>query len=186
MGQGRVIKGHGATGGSPVDGAIRRARADDHRMLVGAVREWWGDSRTPEEARELSVLLPRLFLQHFAGTSLVMEDANGLQGFLVGFASADRADEAYIHFVGVNPESRGQGVARRLYERFFRQSARMGRTRVRAVTSPGNTGSIAFHRAMGFALEDGDTVAAGVPVHRDYDGPGHDRVCFVRDLTPEG
>ena len=42
---------------------------------------------------------------------------------------------------------------------------------------------MAFHRAMGFELEKSDLEIEGLPVHRDYDGPGQDRVCFQRKLT---
>lgn len=159
---------------------MRQARTSDYAVLVDHILRWWGDSRTPEQARELSLLLPRLFLQHFAGTSLVVEDDSGIRAFLVGFHSADHADEAYIHFVGVDPELRGQGVARRLYTAFFEAAERAGRPTVRAITSPVNTGSIAFHRAMGFSLEPGDDEVRGVPVHNHYDGRGEPRVCFVR------
>ncbi|MER5751510.1 GNAT family N-acetyltransferase [Streptomyces sp. NPDC002088] len=134
--------------------------------------------RTPEQARELSLLLPRLFLQFFSGTSLILKDDAGIRAFLVGFHAADNDDEAYIHFVGVDPRLRGQGMARRLYAEFFRRAAMAGRTEIRAITSPRNAGSIAFHRAMGFAVEEGDREVGGVPVRSDYDGPGQDRVCF--------
>ena len=60
-----------------------------------------------------------------------------------------------------------------------------GCRRVRAITSPVNTGSVAFHRRMGFRLEPGDTEADGVPVATGYDGPGQDRVRFIKDL-PSG
>lgn len=156
----------------------RRAHVSDHSAIVDRVQRWWGDSRTPAEARELSLLLPRLFLQFFSGTSLVLEDETGIRAFLVGFYSPDDDVQAYIHFVGVDPELRGRGTARRLYTTFFRRAAEAGRTEVRAITSPGNTGSIAFHRAMGFTLE-----PDGVPVQSDYDGPGQDRVCFVRKIA---
>ncbi|WP_030659574.1 GNAT family N-acetyltransferase [Streptomyces rimosus] len=165
---------------------VRRARTTDHTTLVECVQRWWGDSRTPEQARQLSMLLPRLFLQHFADTSLVLEDGTGVRAFLVGFHSADRPHEAYIHFVGVDPELRKQGVARRLYTAFFERAAAAGRTEVRAITSPQNTGSIAFHRAMGFELDAGDREVDGVPVQGDYDGPGQDRVAFRKKLgAPE-
>ncbi|WP_327317228.1 GNAT family N-acetyltransferase [Streptomyces sp. NBC_01235] len=95
---------------------------------------------------------------------------------------ADNDREAYIHFVGVDPKLRGTGVARRLYGEFFRRAAEAGRREVRAITSPGNAGSIAFHRAMGFTCEGGDRQVDGVPVSSDYDGPGQDRVCFMRPL----
>lgn len=163
---------------------VRRARVTDHRTIVECVQRWWGDSRTPEQARELSLLLPKLFLQFFAGTSLVLEDGTGIRAFLVGFHSADDPHEAYIHFVGVDPELRGRGVARELYTAFFRHAAEAGRRRVRSVTSPGNTGSIAFHRALGFALEEGDRRIDGLPVHSDYDGPGQHRVCFHKQIAP--
>jgi predicted GNAT superfamily acetyltransferase len=158
----------------------RTATECDHRAIVECVQRWWGDSRTPAQARELSLLLPRVFLQHFAQTSLVVEDDSGIRAFLVGFHSADNADEAYIHFVGVDPQYRGAGTARDLYTRFFVQAARAGRRTVRAITSPTNTGSIAFHRAMGFEIEPGDREVGGVAVRSDYDGPGQDRVCFRR------
>ncbi|MFI1200259.1 GNAT family N-acetyltransferase [Streptomyces sp. NPDC020883] len=159
---------------------IRRARTADYPTLVECVQQWWGDSRTPEQARELSLLLPRLFLQHFAATSLVLEDETGIRAFLVGFHSADDNHQAYIHFVGVDPRLRQQGIARRLYTLFLERAAAAGRTEVRAITSPKNAGSIAFHRAMGFELDPGDHESDGVPVHRDYDGPGQHRVVFRR------
>ncbi|MEU3623249.1 GNAT family N-acetyltransferase [Amycolatopsis coloradensis] len=162
---------------------MRQARVSDHGAIVRRVQQWWGDSRTPEQARELSLLLPKLFLQFFSSTSLVLEDEDGIRAFLVGFYSADNDVEAYIHFVGVDPKLRGQGAARRLYTTFFQRAAEAGRTEVRAITSPGNTGSIAFHRAMGFTLETGDRVIDGLPVHTDYDGAGHDRVCFHRKIA---
>ena len=58
-------------------------------------------------------------------------------------------------------------------ERFYGTARSDGRTVVRAITSPVNTGSIAFHRAMGF------TVRGPLP---DYDGPGIDRMLFERPL----
>ncbi|MFD9816929.1 GNAT family N-acetyltransferase [Streptomyces sp. NPDC059080] len=171
---------------------LRPARVTDHPTLVRCVRHWWGDSRTPEEARELSLLLPRLFLQFFSRTSLILEappgspadgDGGGVRAFLVGFHAPENTTDAYIHFVGVHPALRGQDVGRRLYAAFFARAAEAGRTDVRAIVSPGNAASLAFHRAMGFTPEgDGDRVVGGLPVHADYDGPGEDRVCFHRRI----
>jgi predicted GNAT superfamily acetyltransferase len=159
--------------GRPV---IRPARPEDYDRIVAVVDEWWG--------RPMQVKLPRLFLDHFSGTSLVAEGQDGaLAGLLVGFLSQDRPDEAYVHFVAVAPDARGGGLARRLYERFFALAREAGRTRVRAITSPVNHGSIRFHRAMGFTLEDGDAERDGVPFMPDWDGPGEARVRFVRRLA---
>ncbi|MEV7191451.1 GNAT family N-acetyltransferase [Streptomyces sp. NPDC093510] len=163
----------------------RQARVSDHPAIIDRVQSWWGDTHSPEQSRELSLLLPKLFLQFFSETSLVVERAGRIDAFLIGLHSPDTAADgrrAYIHFVGVAPELRGQGVGRALYEEFCRRAAAAGCKDVRSVTSPRNTRSIAFHRAMGFGLEPGDREVDGLPVHGDYDGPGHDRVCFRREL----
>jgi ribosomal protein S18 acetylase RimI-like enzyme len=148
--------------------------------VAEALQVWWTmpGFDTEAAARERAALVPRLWLQHFAGTSTIAERGGQLAGFLIAFLSQDRQDEGYIHFVGVVPDLRGQGIGRQLYERFFERCRHAGRHRVRCVTSPGNSNSIAFHEAMGFAVErTGDAV-----VKPDYDGPGLARVAFVRSL----
>jgi len=123
----------------------------------------------------MAPMLPQLFFVHFEGTSYVADDEEGqLAAFLIGFLSQTDPDEAYIHFVGVSPEHRGGGLGRQLYERFFDDARAAGRTRVRCVTSPANEGSVAFHEALGFTSE---------RVAHDYDGPGEDRVLFVKTLV---
>ena len=123
----------------------------------------------------MAPILPKLFFIHFEGTSFVAEDTSGeLLGFVSGFLSQTADDEAYIHFIGVTPEDRGDGLGRALYERFFEEARANGRTSVRCVTSPVNQGSLAFHEAMGFQVE---------RVVEDYDGPGEDRVLLVKQLT---
>lgn len=105
-----------------------------------------------------------------------------LVAFLVGFMSQSRRGEAYIHFVGVDPASRGQGLGRALYRAFFKAAADRGAHVVRAVTSPMNTGSLAFHRAMGFRVGEADEEAGEASVLRDYAGPGQHRLVFSRSL----
>jgi GNAT superfamily N-acetyltransferase len=132
--------------------------------------------------------LPRLWLQHFTGTSWVVEDADGrLRGFLVAFLSQDHPGTAYIHMVASDPNVRRMGIGRAMYERAFADLAAHGARRVKAITWPGNRTSIAFHRSMGFAVDDGPGTRPlyGTPAHVDYDGPGEDRVVFERELpTP--
>jgi ribosomal protein S18 acetylase RimI-like enzyme len=165
---------------------MRAAREADYEAVAAAIADWWRlpAHTTPEAKRERAALAPRLWLQHFAGTSLIAErEADGeILAFLIGFPSPDRGDEAYIHFVGVHPDARTSGLGRMLYERFFQESRKRGRTRVRCVTSPTNEVSIGFHRAMGFTIEPGDKRAGDLEVKADYDGAGLDRVAFVREL----
>lgn len=58
--------------------------------------------------------------------------------------------QAYVHFVGIDPAHRGVGLGSALYERFFGKVQSLGCRSVFAVTSPSNTGSIAFHERLGF------------------------------------
>jgi predicted GNAT superfamily acetyltransferase len=146
---------------------VRGAVPADYDRIVAVVDDWWG--RSVEHA------LPRLFLDHFHATSFVAEaGANaGLAGFLVGFLSPSLPDAAYIHFVGINPRFRGNGLARLLYERFFQLATSGGRSVVKAVTAPVNSASIAFHTALGFSVTG--------PV-QGYDGPSDVKMVFERRL----
>ena len=151
--------------------AIRRATLDDHAAVVGVVDQWWG-------GRRMAALLPSLFFEHFAGTSLIVEDANGdLAGFLVGFDSPDHPGESYVHFVGVRPDLRGHGLGRDLHDRFAHDAVARGIATVRCVTSTANEVSVAFHTGIGFVI---DGVDEPVEVDGVDDVVGH--VRMVRDL----
>lgn len=133
--------------------------------MIRVVDEWWG--------AKISSALPRYLLDHFSNTSIVAEHKGTPVAFLVGFLSAADADGAYIHFVGVRPDARRHGIAANLYRQFFEMARREGRTKVKSITSPGNTGSIEFHRKMGFSVSE--------PVE-NYNGAGVTRIVFSRSL----
>jgi ribosomal protein S18 acetylase RimI-like enzyme len=129
---------------------IRNAGASDHARIMAVMLDWW-------DGRDLRAMLPKLFLEHFCDTSFIAEYGGELVGFLVGFLSQARPDEAYIHFIGVHPNYRQQGLAKTLYERFFEICKGYDRKIIRAVTAPVNTGSIRFHTRMGFDVEKGES-----------------------------
>ncbi len=153
---------------------IRHLEEADHGPVVAVVDGWWG-------GRRMATKLPRLFFRYFAGTSFAVEEDGELVAFLVGLVGSP-ADEAYVHFVGVRPDHRSQGLGRRLYETFFDEVGRRGCRTVRAITSPVNTGSIRFHTSMGFEVLRGEDAEGGTSVHPNYDGDGEARVVFVREV----
>jgi hypothetical protein len=55
---------------------------------------------------------------------------------------------------------------------------------VRAITWAANRTSIAFHRSLGFRIDDGPGTSRiyGVPAFADYDAEADDKVVFIRDL----
>lgn len=146
--------------------SVRHADPADYGRVIEVIDRWWG-------GRSMAPMLPKLFFVHFRDTSFVAEDDGGaLAGFLCGFRSQTFDDEAYVHFVGVDPARRGSGLGRTLYERFF--DAVAPRTVVRAVTSPVNEPSVAFHRAIGFEVE---------RIDEDYDGRGEARVLLAKRVA---
>jgi ribosomal protein S18 acetylase RimI-like enzyme len=145
--------------------SIRTAAPADYDVIAPAVDQWWG--------RPILGSLPRLFLDLFYRTSLVIDGDDGVDAFLIGIFSPSEADRAYIHFVGVAPHVRRRGYGRLLYEEFFRRARADGRSAVSAITAPVNIRSAEFHRALGFSV-------AG-PVG-GYNGPGHEMLVFDRTL----
>jgi GNAT superfamily N-acetyltransferase len=155
---GRAVRHHGAM-------RMRMASPADYDAIAPVIDNWWG--------RPILGSLPRLFVDLFYRTSLVIDGPAGPEAFLIGAFSPSDTREAYIHFVGVARKGRRRGYGRLLYEEFFRLARADGRSRVSAITAPVNRRSADFHRAMGF------TVTGPVP---DYNGPGHDMLVFGRAL----
>jgi ribosomal protein S18 acetylase RimI-like enzyme len=155
---------------------IRSVESSDYYVISPLLNDWWG-------GRQMSDMLPKLFFDHFANTSFVAEKDGLMIGFLIGLMSQSKPDEAYIHFVGVHPEYRKHNIGKRLYSEFFNVVKQNGRKVVRCVTSPVNRVSIAYHTKMGFEVEKGNKFVDGVAVCTDYDGPGQDRVIFLKTLV---
>ena len=73
----------------------RPARPDDYDAIAAVVNVWWG--------RPVLAALPRLFLDHFHDSSLVVDGPDGPVAFLIGILSPAQPRRAYIHFAGVAP-----------------------------------------------------------------------------------
>ncbi|MBD1371455.1 GNAT family N-acetyltransferase [Hazenella sp. IB182357] len=155
---------------------IRSLQSDDYTPIITQLNEWWG-------GREMTHLLPRLFFEHFQDTSYALTKNEHIIAFLIGFRSQTDPTQAYIHFVGVHPLYRQKGLAAQLYHTFFSKVQSLGCTEVRCITSPINQTSIAFHTRLGFQLLPADTDENALPVYRNYDGKGQDRVLFRKILV---
>ncbi|MFE3849667.1 GNAT family N-acetyltransferase [Streptomyces griseorubiginosus] len=145
--------------------AVRIDRADVrdlHQVLADHAR-YWGE-------RDLRSLHLTALVQEFGSTCLVARAEDGIRGYLFGFVTPDRT--GYVHLIATRDDTRGTGLGRTLYKAFTAAARRQGAVRLKAITSPANEGSIAFHRALGFQ----DRLA------EDYDGPGRPRVVFTREL----
>ncbi|HWG64191.1 MAG TPA: GNAT family N-acetyltransferase, partial [Streptosporangiaceae bacterium] len=103
----------------------RQAKPADYPAISGVVDVWWG--------RPVLASLPRLFLDHFWRSSLVIDGRDGPVAFLIGILSPSDPQRAYIHFAGVAPALRHGGLARTMYEEFFDMARADGRHVVSAV-----------------------------------------------------
>lgn len=154
---------------------IRNTNGSDYSKIIPVINDWW-------DGRQMADMLPKLFFDHFQETSFVVEEYNEIVGFLIGFVSQTNPDEAYIHFAGIHPDYRKQGTARHLYDHFFEAAKEKGCDTARCVTSPVNKRSISYHTRVGFSIEKGEGEIDGVPVKKNYDGLGQDRVLFVKRI----
>jgi len=146
-------------------------RRSDLADLVGRV-----SGRRPEEA-ELEWFFERNPVR--PASVLLAEDEGRVVGTVaLGFVrmalGGELVDVGMPMRVATDPELRGRGVGRLLYERFFAVAREHSRSVVRCVTAPINERSVAFHRALGFEV---DEVAEG------YDGRGGDRVLMSKRLA---
>jgi GNAT superfamily N-acetyltransferase len=150
---------------------LRNTQPSDHRRIIHVLKDWWG-------GRDLTWMLPKLFLLHFNNTSFVIEKGDELIAFLIGFLSPAKPKEGYIHFVGVHPDYRGIGMGKLLYNRFFEICKEHERDTIRSCTSPVNKGSIYFHKKIGFDISNGDAEIDGFAVTLDYNKPNDPKVLF--------
>ena len=78
-----------------------------------------------------------------------------------------------FHLVGIHPDFRRRGVGRLLYQRFTEGCRAADCIQLKAITAPGNEGSIRFHVALDWKKEEVD----------DYAGPGRKRIVFTKSLV---
>lgn len=158
------------------DVSIEPVRDGDLAEILGNFARFWGDHPGVDLLRHLH---HPMFFREFAGTAFAArrpadggEAGDQIVGYLLGFVAP--TGDGYIHFVAVRDDARGLGLGRRLYETFTAAAIERGATALKALTSPGNTGSVAFHRRIGFTQM---TLAA------DYAGSGRPRIIMRRPLA---
>jgi ribosomal protein S18 acetylase RimI-like enzyme len=153
----------------------RNSEPSDHHRIINVLKDWWG-------GRDLTWMLPKLFLNHFYDTSFIIEKNDELIAFLIGFLSPSKTDEGYIHFAGVHPDYRGMGIGEYLYEQFYMICKENKRDIIRTCTSPVNKGSIEFHKRIGFQIEHGNAEVDGIAVTLDYNKPNDPKVLFKKRI----
>jgi GNAT superfamily N-acetyltransferase len=153
---------------------VRRITKRDFDRIVEVIDHWWGGP--------IGTFAHPIFFYELGDEALVIEQGSEMIGFLLGFivpridppvaTASDVARTGYVHLVGIHPDYRRRGVGRQLYDRFVDDCRSARCVRMKAITTPGNDGSIRFHVALGWNMQDVE----------DYAGPGRRRIVFTKPL----
>ena len=152
---------------------IEPCTLNDYQHILAHIADFWGGNRT------LSLHHP-MFVHEFGDSAFVIHAGKVIAAYLFGMY-AQTSPTAYVHLVAVRKPYRRHGYARKLYAHFIDVARARGCRWLKAITTPGNSASVAFHRSLSMELQ-GSPNADGVPVVRDYAGPGQDRVVMIRAL----
>lgn len=147
-------------------------KADFDRILTD-YNEFWDNDRT------LALHHPTI-INEFGNTAYVIKEGDRVTAYLFGFFSQTEP-VGYVQLLAVRQGYRKQGLARQLYAHFEQIAREHGCKKLKAITSPMNTLSIAFHKSIGM-MPAGQDLEGSVPVIRNYSGPGKDRVVFSKDI----
>lgn len=152
---------------------IASATHADFLQILNNLEDFWDDDRTR------AVHHP-MFIFEFGDTSYVVKEDDKVVAYLFGFiAQKDRY--GYVHLIGVRKSHQRLGLGKLLYAQFIHDLKKKDIHVVKAITSAGNTASIEFHKKLGMQLFGEDT-EQGVPVIKDYSGPGVNRVVFMMEF----
>jgi len=157
--------------GAPVsmsDVAIEGAGDGDLAEILRDYERFWGDRDLPRYLHH-----PMFFLE-FRDTAFVARDRGSgqIMGYLLGFVAP--TGDGYIHFVAVRDDSRALGLGRMLYQTFEKAARGRGAVALKAITSPENERSAAFHKRVGFT----EMLRA-----QDYGGSGRTRIVMRKPLS---
>lgn len=136
----------------------------DFDQIVQDIDRWWGGPT--------SALAHPIFFYELGHHARVVEKDGQLVGFLLGFITPDAA-VGYVHLVGIHPDFRRRGVAALLYRAFEEDCRRHGCSLLKAITTPSNEGSVRFHQALGWSVQDVE----------NYAGPDRTRIVFTKSLA---
>jgi GNAT superfamily N-acetyltransferase len=143
----------------------RKITKGDFDRIVEVIDHWWGGP--------ISTFAHPIFFYELGDMALVIEEGGEMIGFLLGFIAHEPARTGYVHLVGIHPDHRRKGVGRTLYAKFTEGAVAAGCTKLKAITTTGNEGSIRFHVAQGWQAQEID----------DYAGPGRKRIVFLKELA---
>jgi ribosomal protein S18 acetylase RimI-like enzyme len=154
----------------PANLRVRAMTKQDFDTVVQVVDQWWSGP--------IAVLAHPVFFYELGKHARVVEDVSAggkFVGFLLGFIlppDDEKPAIGYVHLVGVHPDYRRKGVARALYAEFTQSCINAGCRHLKAITTPGNEGSLRYHQALGWEGHE----------EENYAGPNRRRLVLTKTL----
>ena len=152
---------------------ISMCTQQDYNQILDELQEFWG-------ARDTRHLHHPFLVHEFGNSAFVIRNGVQVVAYLFGFLSQTEP-VGYVHTVAVRASACRQGLAGDLFNHFVEFARRHGCRHVKAITTPANLGSIAFHKSLGMGLLGEDNID-GIPVLPGYAGRGAPRVVFWKSI----
>jgi GNAT superfamily N-acetyltransferase len=152
---------------------ISGCTSEDYFQILDELPEFW-------DGRDMRALHHPFLIHEFGDSAFVIRGGSRVLAYLFGFLS-QQEPVAYVHTIAVRASARRRRLAQQLFDHFVEFARQHGCTHIKAITTPSNAGSIAFHKSLGMELL-GEPNADGIPVIGDYAGRGVSRVVFWRAI----
>jgi len=158
---------------------VLKCTKQDYDQILENLNLFW-DKDDSEKLKKLKILHHPMMIYEFGDNAFVIKEGNKVVAYLLGlFSTAEPV--AYVHFIACLSDYKRKGLATKLYKHFAEKAKKCGYKYLKAITSVGNTNSINFHKSLGMSLL-GEPNEDGIPMIKDYSGPGEDRVVFKKEL----
>jgi ribosomal protein S18 acetylase RimI-like enzyme len=145
----------------------------DFDQILEDLPEFW-------DGRDTRHLHHPFLIHEFGNTAFVIRDGSRVVAYLLGFISQTQL-VGYVHTLAVRASARRRHLAHQLFDHFIECARRHGCRHIKAITTPSNLGSIAFHKSLGMHLL-GEPNSEGISVVPDYAGRAAPRVVFWKDI----
>ena len=113
----------------------------DYKQILMDLQDFW-------DGRDTSALHHPMLVNEFGNSAFVIRAGPKVIAYLFGFVSQVEP-VGYVHLIAVRPSARRQCLGRELFRHFVEFARGHGCRYVKAITTPSNFNSIAFHKSLG-------------------------------------
>lgn len=152
---------------------ISTCTPQDYDQILDELSDFW-------DGRQVRQLHHPMLIHEFGNSAFVIHDGAAVAAYLFGLISQVEP-VGYVHLIAVRASARRRGLGELLFGHFVEFARQQGCRHLKAITTPSNAASIAFHKGLGMEML-GEPNADGIPVVQDYAGRGEPRVVFWKEI----